>query len=112
MRNMIKAVSLIFVAHTLAMLSLSFAGNSPNSASKDEHRIAGKWLRPDGGYVLELSDLKQDGTLRVAYFNPRPIRVAPNFARSIVEFAPISTSSSMTTAPICGILLCLPSKYW
>jgi hypothetical protein len=40
------------------------------------NRLAGKWLRPDGGYILELSDAKSDGKLKAAYFNPRPINVA------------------------------------
>jgi len=52
------------------------AGSNPKSTPKDEQRIAGKWLRPDGGYVLELSEVKKDGLLRAAYFNPRPIHVA------------------------------------
>jgi hypothetical protein len=40
------------------------------------NRIAGKWLRPDGGYVLKLSDVKPDGKLKAEYFNPRSINVA------------------------------------
>ena len=31
------------------------------------------------------------------------MRVSPTAGRSIVEFAPISTSSSITTRPVCGI---------
>jgi hypothetical protein len=38
-------------------------------------RLEGRWVRPDGGYVLELSEVKKDGGLKVAYFNPRPVRV-------------------------------------
>jgi len=45
--------------------------------------MAGKWLRPDGGYVLELSDVKPDGKLKAAYFNPRPINVAKAEWRSM-----------------------------
>jgi hypothetical protein len=33
-------------------------------------------LRPDGGYVLELSNPAPDGVLKAAYFNPRPINVS------------------------------------
>ena len=46
---------------------------------------------------------------RLSIFVPAPIRVSPTAGRSIVEFAPISTSSSMTTPPICGIFWCVPS---
>ena len=37
--------------------------------------LEGKWVRPDGGYVLEVKNIKKDGSLQAAYFNPRPIRV-------------------------------------
>jgi hypothetical protein len=42
----------------------------------DVKRLEGRWLRPDGGYVLELRDIESDGSLKAAYFNPRPINVA------------------------------------
>jgi hypothetical protein len=41
----------------------------------DVKRLQGRWLRPDGGYVLELRDSGDDGSLKAAYFNPRPINV-------------------------------------
>ena len=44
-------------------------------AETDYRRIEGKWLRPDGGYVLKLSDVTSEGTLKAAYYNPRPINV-------------------------------------
>ncbi len=42
----------------------------------DYERLEGKWLRPDGGYILELKEVGKDGSLKAAYFNPRPINVA------------------------------------
>jgi hypothetical protein len=41
----------------------------------DVQRLEGRWVRPDGGYILELRDIKRDGSLMAAYFNPRPIKV-------------------------------------
>ncbi len=41
----------------------------------DFQRLEGRWVRPDGGYVLELRNVKKDGSLTAAYYNPRPIRV-------------------------------------
>lgn len=35
----------------------------------------GKWVRPDGGYILEIKAVKPDGTVDAAYFNPSPIPV-------------------------------------
>ena len=40
----------------------------------DHQKIAGRWLRPDGGYVLVLEDVS-DGELKASYFNPSPIPV-------------------------------------
>lgn len=37
--------------------------------------LEGRWVRPDGGYILELWDIKKDGRLKAAYFNPKPIKV-------------------------------------
>jgi len=42
----------------------------------DPSTLVGRWLRTDGGYVLELSDPAPDGLLKAAYFNPRPINVS------------------------------------
>jgi hypothetical protein len=42
----------------------------------DEHILIGRWERPDGGYVLELREIRQDGNMKAAYFNPRSINVA------------------------------------
>jgi hypothetical protein len=41
----------------------------------DVQRLEGRWVRPDGGYILELREIKKDGSLKAAYFNPRPIKV-------------------------------------
>ena len=45
-------------------------------AAADPLKLAGKWIRTDGGYVLELSDIGFSGTLTASYFNPRPINVS------------------------------------
>ena len=46
------------------------------SADSDFGRLKGRWLRPDGGYVLEIRDVDAGGTIEAAYLNPRPINVA------------------------------------
>ncbi len=50
--------------------------NNAAAAEADPSMVVGRWLRPDGGYVLELSDPAPDGGLKAAYFNPRPINVS------------------------------------
>jgi hypothetical protein len=39
-------------------------------------KLKGKWLRPDGGYVIEIGSVEPGGKLEVAYFNPQSIHVA------------------------------------
>jgi hypothetical protein len=38
--------------------------------------LKGRWLRPDGGYVIEIKDIGANGNMVAAYFNPRPINVS------------------------------------
>ncbi len=49
--------------------------------SSDCKRIEGYWRRLDGGYILQLQDVKEDGSLNAAYFNPQPINVSRAEAR-------------------------------
>lgn len=39
-------------------------------------RLAGRWLRTDGDYVVEIRGGEANGRLDVAYFNPSPIHVS------------------------------------
>ncbi|MFO1514678.1 MAG: hypothetical protein U1F83_17505 [Verrucomicrobiota bacterium] len=45
-------------------------------AKGDFQKLKGRWLRPDGGYVLEIKSAEDQGKLNAAYFNPKPINVA------------------------------------
>jgi hypothetical protein len=42
----------------------------------DLQKLKGKWLRPDGGYVLDIKSVAVSGILDASYVNPRPIHVA------------------------------------
>lgn len=58
-------------------LSTAYAADTPQSAEQiDAQRLAGRWVRPDGGYLLELREIAKDGTVKAAYFNPRSINVS------------------------------------
>ena len=39
-------------------------------------KLNGRWLRPDGGYILEIRAVDASGKIDAAYFNPKPINVA------------------------------------
>lgn len=50
---------------------------APGSAvAADVARVRGRWLRPDGGYILAFNSIDADGRAEAGYFNPSPIRVA------------------------------------
>jgi hypothetical protein len=38
--------------------------------------LKGPWLRPDGGYVIDIRDVDASGKMHAGYFNPRPINVS------------------------------------
>ena len=39
-------------------------------------KLIGRWVRPDGGYVLEIKNAEDNGRLGAAYYNPNPVHVA------------------------------------
>ena len=38
--------------------------------------LIGRWVRPDGGYVLHFKAVNDDRSIDAAYFNPNPINVS------------------------------------
>jgi hypothetical protein len=49
---------------------------SPSRAGVGFDRLVGRWLRADGGYVLEIRAVSPEGRVEASYLNPRPINVA------------------------------------
>lgn len=49
---------------------------SATAATAAFAKLPGKWLRPDGGYILEIRSATAEGKLEAGYFNPKPIHVA------------------------------------
>jgi hypothetical protein len=67
-------------------------------------KIKGKWVRSDGGYVLEFKQLLQNNTLDVSYFNPSPIHVGKariyeerGFTKVFVELQDVNYPGSRYT---------------
>jgi hypothetical protein len=54
----------------------SSESNAPTAAPDNLRKLVGRWVRPDGGYVIDIRKVDVDGTLQAAYFNPRPIHVS------------------------------------
>ncbi len=61
---------LVLPALFLMICSAALAGSGPCDG------LVGTWVRPDGGYKLEVKSVGSDGRADVQYFNPNPIRVA------------------------------------
>ena len=39
-------------------------------------RLVGRWRRTDGGYILDIKTVHDDGKIDATYLNPRPINVS------------------------------------
>ncbi len=50
--------------------------------TSDFDRLQGRWVRTDGGYVLEVREVTADGRMDAAYLNPDPIHVSKAEASS------------------------------
>jgi hypothetical protein len=87
------AAAVVLVAAAIGVLALWPLFTTPREAMPaatrggalvpEAQRVAGRWLRPDGGYVLEIRSVAPDGRLDAAYFNPSPINVAQARVRTI-----------------------------
>ncbi len=49
---------------------------TPAPSGPSPSLLSGRWVRPDGGYILQISEPQPDQTLTAAYFNPQPINVS------------------------------------
>lgn len=38
--------------------------------------LKGRWLRPDGGYIIQVRSVDASGKMEAGYFNPRPVNVS------------------------------------
>jgi uncharacterized protein (DUF2147 family) len=76
-RMLTQGFMAILFAAIFSLQSAAWAADGSGKAmTVDYERLAGKWVRPDGGYILELKEIGKDGRLKASYFNPRPINVA------------------------------------
>ena len=80
-RTMLLARFLVAAAAVVAFGLMSPVAPGPALAASNADqvgadRLAGRWVRPDGGYVLEIRSAKADGRLDAAYLNPRSIKVS------------------------------------
>ncbi len=70
------AVAAVAVAAYVIFEKQTAAGPQAKDLGIDSQALKGRWLRPDGGYVLEIRGMEPDGRIDASYFNPRPINVS------------------------------------
>lgn len=72
----VKALAIGMAAVVLVVAVVVLLQEGGGAAGNPYATLQGKWVRPDGGYVLEIRSAAADGALEAGYFNPSPIRVA------------------------------------
>jgi uncharacterized protein (DUF2147 family) len=71
--------SLAVQAEPAAPLAVDASQASTKNVAKAKtpfQQLKGRWQRTDGGYIVEIRNVEPGGTMKAAYFNPRPIHVA------------------------------------
>lgn len=76
-RGIPRLVVVVFLAIAIS-LSLGFWWwNSRSAASNPQfEKLIGRWQRPDGGYVLAIKSIADNGAMDAGYFNPKSIHMA------------------------------------
>jgi len=76
-------LAMILIALTIALQTASEssaqAKNDTGTETKDRAGfdvLKGRWLRPDGGYIIQVRNVEGGGKMDAGYFNPRPINVS------------------------------------
>jgi len=72
----VGAIALFAVAAFSACGSQSETEVPTQKEQITTERLIGRWVRPDGGYVLAIRSVQDKGTLDASYYNPRSINVS------------------------------------
>lgn len=73
---LVVAARLLYVKKEVAQDEKKERLKPVESAKGNFHALVGRWLRPDGGYIIEISKIRANGRLDARYLNPRPINVS------------------------------------
>jgi len=69
-RKFLIAITVVMVVGVAAAVTLLHGANGSFDV------LNGRWLRPDGGYVLEIRAVDASGKIDGTYLNPKPINIA------------------------------------
>jgi hypothetical protein len=83
MRRTLLIMTIIGLAITFALHAPSDSAAQPKKESASGTKtktgfetLEGRWLRPDGGYIVQIRSVDGSGKMDAGYFNPRPINVS------------------------------------
>ena len=71
-----KPTKIILITILVYALCFSAAEIAESNEKHDFRVLIGKWIRPDGGYVIQVKYVNPDGSVDAGYFNPNEINVA------------------------------------
>lgn len=71
-RRVVLGLMLAPALHGLALAQ----GPKAAAQASDMNVLKGAWVRPDGGYVIQIKGVGTDGALDAMYFNPAPLPFA------------------------------------
>lgn len=69
-RKFFITIALVLVVGAAAAVTLLRGANGGFD------KLNGRWLRPDGGYILDIKAIDANGKIDAAYLNPKPINIA------------------------------------
>ena len=69
-RKFFIAITVVLVAGIVAAVTLLRGANGGFDT------LNGRWLRPDGGYILDIRAVDASGKIDAVYLNPKPINIA------------------------------------
>ena len=65
-----------FLLSLFLLLFISVPIVQAQSTEGEYKKLIGEWVRIDGGYVLVINDIDEEGNIDAAYLNPRSINVS------------------------------------
>ena len=66
----------IFITILLCVVFSPTAEIAVSAEQPDFSVIIGEWVRPDGGYIVRVRDIKPDSSVDAGYYNPDAINIA------------------------------------
>ena len=71
-----QAAALLLLVLVLLASLTGWASAGSSDQPSETQNLVDRWVRPDGGYILELREFRNDGSLVAAYFNKKSINVS------------------------------------